>query len=161
MLFLHLPSPTLLGRPCRGDLELWSRWLRFCAASRSWRQMSRVLTRALQLHSGTASLWAYAAAWEFEHNANAAAARALMQRGLRMCRGRDAEGLWHEYFKLELLYALRLRQRRRVLGIDDDAAATGGQQGRFASWIWAFGYFQSCLVVWLLVGWSPGVGSAF
>ena len=68
---------------CRGDLDLWSRWLRFCQQTGSNRQMSKVLTKALQLHSGCAALWTYAAAWEFEHNLNAAAARALMQRGLR------------------------------------------------------------------------------
>ena len=44
--------------------------------------------------------------------------------------------LWHEYFRLELLYALRLRERRRVLGIgagDDDGIVLGAggqlQQG--------------------------------
>ena len=46
---------------------------------------AQVLTKALQLHPTAAGLWSYAAAWEFEHNANATAARALMQRGLRMC----------------------------------------------------------------------------
>jgi hypothetical protein len=109
---------------CRGDLDLWSRWLRFCQQTGSNRQMSKVLTKALQLHSGCAALWTYAAAWEFEHNLNAAAARALMQRGLRMCK--DTPGLWHEYFRMELLYALRLRERRCVLGIaggDDDIAS--------------------------------------
>ena len=157
-----LPLPSR-----RGDLDLWSRWLRFCQRSRSHKQMSKVLTKALQLHSGCAPLWTYAAAWEFEHNLNAAAARALMQRGLRMCKhapqvgwtGQGGRGmcggsgrwpalpcaaspspsappptppsppqLWHEYFRLELLYALRLRERRRVLGIgggDDDLAGEG------------------------------------
>lgn len=80
--------------------------------------MSRSLTKALQLHPTAASLWTYAAAWEFEHNLNAAAARALMQRGIRMCKD-SAPSLWHEYFRMELLYALRLRERRRVLGIAD------------------------------------------
>ena len=74
----------LAGR--RGDLDLWGRWLRFCQRTRSSKQMSKVLTKALQLHSGCAALWTYAAAWEFESNLNAAAARALMQRGLRMCK---------------------------------------------------------------------------
>lgn len=59
--------------------------------------MSRVLTKALQLHSGCAALWTYAAAWELEANQNAAAARSLMQRGLRMCK--HAPQLWHEYFR--------------------------------------------------------------
>lgn len=79
--------------------------------------MSRALTKALQLHPTAPSLWTYAAAWEFEHNLNASAARALMQRGLRMCK--DTPALWHEYFRMELLYAMRLRERRRVLGIED------------------------------------------
>lgn len=197
---LDLPLPTLPNR--RGDLDLWSRWLRFCQRTGSNKQMSKVLTKALQLHSACAPLWTYAAAWEFEHNLNAVAARALMQRGLRMCKhapqvGRVRAGvravrnfiwnvivtsppadrntpgpalvaaplprlslspyshptshppppkpppqLWHEYFRLELLYALRLRERRRVLGIaagDDDgldlslgaatATSEGGKEG--------------------------------
>lgn len=87
----HLPAlqhtpPAPPPTPTRGDLDLWSRWLRFCQRTRSSKQMSKVLTKALQLHSGCAALWTYAAAWEFESNLNAAAARALMQRGLRMCK---------------------------------------------------------------------------
>jgi U3 small nucleolar RNA-associated protein 6 len=73
------------------------------------------VTKALQLHPSEASLWIYASVWEFEHNRNAGAARALMQRGLRMCPG-SAE-LWAEYFRLELLYAHTLRMRRKILGI--------------------------------------------
>ena len=75
----------------------------------------QVVTKALQLHPREASLWIYASAWEFEHNRNAGAARALMQRGLRMCPGK-AE-VWAEYFRMELLYAHTLRTRRKVLGI--------------------------------------------
>lgn len=112
-------------RKFRGDLSLWSRWLAFCQRTGSSRQMSRALTKALQLHPTAPSLWTYAAAWEFEHNLNASAARALMQRGLRMCK--DTPALWHEYFRMELLYAMRLRERRRVLGIED-AVPSGGNE---------------------------------
>ena len=77
--------------------------------------MLQVVTKALQLHPREPSLWVYAAAWEFEHNRNAAASRALMQRGLRMCPG--SPELWAEYFRVELLYAHTLRTRREVLGI--------------------------------------------
>ena len=73
------------------------------------------MTKALQLHPREPSLWVYAAAWEFEHNRNAAASRALMQRGLRMCP--DSPELWAEYFRMELLYAHMLRARREILGI--------------------------------------------
>ena len=115
-------TPTAARPACRrGDLTLWTRWLRYCQRSGSARQMSRVLARALQLHPAQPALWAYAAAWEFEHNLNAPAARALMQRGLRMCK--HAPELWHEYFRMELLYALRLRERRRVLGIPEGVCA--------------------------------------
>ena len=86
---------------------------------------AQVLAKALQLHPTAAGLWSYAAAWEVEHNRNVAAARALMQRGLRMCKG-DAQ-LWVEYFRLELLYAHTLRARRKVLGID---AAQGALPAR-------------------------------
>lgn len=102
-------------RKFRGDLRLWSRWLRFCQTTGSSQRMSRVLTHALQLHQNCPALWSYAAAWEFEHNSNTVAARSLMQRGLRLCKW--SEGLWHEYFRLELLYAARLAARRKVLGI--------------------------------------------
>lgn len=44
-----------------------------------------------------------------------AAARALMQQGLRHCRA--DEGLWGEYLRMELLYVARLRARREVLGL--------------------------------------------
>ena len=76
----------------------------------------QVLTKALQLHPTASGLWSYAAAWEFEHNSNAAAARNLMQRGLRMCK--TSQQLWLEYFRMELMYAHKLAARRRVLGID-------------------------------------------
>ena len=52
---------------------------------------------------------------EFDHNGNVAAARALMQQGLRHCR--TDEGLWAEYLRMEMLYVARLRARREVLGL--------------------------------------------
>ncbi len=85
---------------------------------------SQVLAKALQLHPTVAGLWSYAAAWELEHNRSPAAARALMQRGLRLCKA-DAQ-LWVDYFRLELLYAHTLRTRRKVLGVD---AARGEHTG--------------------------------
>lgn len=103
-------------RKFKGDLSLWKAWVDYCRESGSSRQASKVLAQAVQLHPTCSALWVQAAAWEFDHNANAAAARALMQRGLRMCK--DSPELWHEYFRMELLYALRLRERRVVLGLE-------------------------------------------
>lgn len=42
-----------------------------------------------------------------------------MQRGLRL--NPTDELLWHEYFRLELLYVEKIKLRRRVLGIDDES----------------------------------------
>jgi U3 small nucleolar RNA-associated protein 6 len=63
-----------------------------------------------------ASLWIMAATWENEHNSNMTAARVLLQRALRLMP--ENEQLWHEYFRLELLYIEKIKLRRRVLGID-------------------------------------------
>lgn len=75
----------------------------------------QVATKALQLHPAEPGLWAAVAAWEWEVNADAAAARALMQRGLRACP--KSASLWVDYFRLELLFAAKLHARRRVLGL--------------------------------------------
>ena len=42
-----------------------------------------------------------------------------MQRGLRMCK--TSQQLWLEYFRMELMYAHKLRTRRRIMGADDSA----------------------------------------
>jgi U3 small nucleolar RNA-associated protein 6 len=60
-----------------------------------------------------------AASWEHEENANPSAARTLMQRSLRM--NPESELLWQEYLKLELIYVEKIKIRRRILGITDDA----------------------------------------
>ena len=106
-------------RKFKGDLALWNDWIQFCASSKSARQMSKALTRAMQLHPNSAAIWTYAAAWEFEHNHNATVARSLMQTGIRMCKNDPA--LWMEYFRMELLYAARLGARRHVLGLSESA----------------------------------------
>jgi len=46
---------------------------------------------ALSLHPNAASLWLKAAAWEYERNANIAAARVMFQRGLRLNRQSKGE----------------------------------------------------------------------
>ncbi|KAF5837621.1 U3 small nucleolar RNA-associated protein 6-domain-containing protein [Dunaliella salina] len=107
-------------RKFKADLDLWLAWIDYCKSSNSTKQMSKVVTKALQRHGHVAALWVEAASWEFERNANVAAARALMQQGLRHCR--TDEGLWGEYLRMELLYVARLRARREVLGLPNPGA---------------------------------------
>lgn len=71
--------------------------------------------KAIQLHPAVPGLWIYAAVWEAEHNSNVTAARALMQQGLRVCP--KSETLWLEYFRMELIFAEKVKARRLVLGI--------------------------------------------
>lgn len=71
--------------------------------------------KAIQLHPAVPGLWIYASVWEAEHNSNVTAARALMQQGIRACP--KSETLWLEYFRMELIFAEKVKARRLVLGI--------------------------------------------
>lgn len=99
----------------KGDIELWFRYLEFCRQKRNGR-MKKVLAQVIRFHPKVPGVWIYAAAWEFDHNLNVAAARALMQNGLRMCPG--SEDLWIEYLRMELTYLNKLKTRKVVLGED-------------------------------------------
>jgi U3 small nucleolar RNA-associated protein 6 len=76
----------------------------------------QVLGKALSFHPNVPGLWIYAAAWEFEHNLNVNAARALMLSGIRACP--KSEILWLEYFRMELTFVSKLRARKIALGLD-------------------------------------------
>ncbi|CAI0628152.1 unnamed protein product [Linum tenue] len=88
----------------KGDVDLWLRYLEFC----------RVLAQLIRFHPKVPGVWIYAAAWEFDHNLNVAAARALMQSGLRVCP--TSEDLWVEYLRMELTYLNKLKARKIALG---------------------------------------------
>ncbi|KDP20729.1 hypothetical protein JCGZ_21200 [Jatropha curcas] len=99
----------------KGDIELWFRYLEFCRERRNGR-MKKVLAQLIRFHPKVPGVWIYAAAWEFDHNLNVAAARALMQSGLRVCPA--SEDLWVEYLRMELTYLNKLKARKVALGED-------------------------------------------
>ncbi|KAG1662062.1 hypothetical protein FOA52_005309 [Chlamydomonas sp. UWO 241] len=103
------------SRKFKSDLQLWLDWLAYCKKTKSSKQHSKVVTKALSRHATTPVLWIEAANWDFEREGNVAAARALMQQGLRMCKHEGV--MWVEYLRMELLYIQRLRLRREVLGL--------------------------------------------
>ena len=72
------------------------------------------MAQVIRFHPKVAEVWIYAAAWEFDRNLNVAAARALMQNGLRVCP--NSEDLWVEYLRMELTYLNKLKVRRVALG---------------------------------------------
>jgi len=76
----------------------------------------QALANVIRFHPKVPGVWIYAAAWEFDHNLNVAAARALMQEGLRVCP--TSEDLWVEYLRMELTYLNKLKARKVALGED-------------------------------------------
>ncbi|WOL10412.1 hypothetical protein Cni_G19167 [Canna indica] len=99
----------------KADLDLWFKYLEFCRLKKHGR-MKQVLAQAIRYHPKVPGLWIYAAAWEFDQNLNVAAARALMQSGLRSCP--TSEDLWIEYLRMELTYLNKLKARKVALGED-------------------------------------------
>ncbi|OWM85566.1 U3 small nucleolar RNA-associated protein 6 homolog [Punica granatum] len=108
----------------KGDVDLWFKYLEFCRKRKNGR-MKKALAQVIRFHPKVPGVWIYAAAWEFDHNLNVAAARALMQSGLRLCP--KSEDLWVEYLRMELTYLNKLKARRVALG-EDEGALTHDQK---------------------------------
>ncbi|KAG9296416.1 hypothetical protein G9A89_015008 [Geosiphon pyriformis] len=106
----------------KGDLGLWLQYIEFAKSSNSGKLLSKIFASALQLHPTKPPLWILAAQWEFERNTNIIAARVLMERGLRL--NPTSKQLWHEYFKLELIYVAKIKARREILGISATSEET-------------------------------------
>ncbi|KAG0230058.1 U3 snoRNP protein [Actinomortierella wolfii] len=99
-----------------GDISIWLQYINYAKANGASRMLSKIFAKALQLHPSNAKLWILAAAWEWEENANIVAARTLLQRAIRL--NTTTQSLWHEYFRLELVYIAKILARRQILGID-------------------------------------------
>lgn len=115
----------------KGDVELWFQYLEFCRERRNGR-MKKALAQAIRFHPKVPGVWIYAAAWEFDNNLNAAAARALMHSGLRACP--TSEHLWVEYLRMELTYLNKLMARKVVLGEDEGTLARSGKNAKEEQW---------------------------
>ncbi|KAJ2713716.1 U3 snoRNP protein [Coemansia spiralis] len=109
------------------DAELWLEYMAFVKARRRLGEaaeegegysalLGRLFVRAISAHPYEPQMWLKAATHELNVNANGSAARALLQRALRL--NPDSMRLWTEYFRLELLLVEKIKARRRVLGID-------------------------------------------
>nr|CCA26124.1 U3 small nucleolar RNAassociated protein 6 putative [Albugo laibachii Nc14] len=100
----------------RGNIDLWVQYIDFLKAEKVYKKLSQVHASALQYHPNVEELWIEASSHEFQIHTNMDAARALMQRAIRL--NRSSQKLWHEYFRLELLFIKRLLSRREVLRLD-------------------------------------------
>ncbi|KAI8059410.1 U3 small nucleolar RNA-associated protein 6-domain-containing protein [Gilbertella persicaria] len=106
----------------KNDLSLWLQYIDYAKRNKANNILSSVFVQAIQHHPHNASLWIMAATWEHEENANVAAARVLLQRALRLMP--ENQSLWHEYFRLELIYIEKIKLRRRLLGINQPQTQT-------------------------------------
>ncbi|KAJ3032734.1 U3 snoRNP protein, partial [Rhizophlyctis rosea] len=96
-----------------GDVELWCQYFEWSKGVGSSKALGRSFARAIQLHPTKPIFWIMAAAWEFDENGNMNSARILLQRALRL--NPTSQKLWLEYFKLELLYIEKIKERRKIL----------------------------------------------
>lgn len=103
-----------LTRKFHGDVAAWLEFARFAVRAGSGKAAGRVFARAIQHHPRKVEVWMAAARWEWEDNGNVSAARALLQRALRLNAGEKE--LWMYYFHLEMLFLVKLKERQRVLG---------------------------------------------
>lgn len=94
--------------------------------------MKKALAQVMRFHPKVPAVWIYAAAWEFDHNLNVAAARAIMQSGLRACP--TSEDLWVEYLRMELTFLNKLKMRKVILGEDDGTLVRDDKDAEEKQW---------------------------
>lgn len=100
-----------------GDSKLWLSHIDFCVRM-GWNHVVGTLyTRMLNLHSHRPEIWVAAAKWQLECNSSPEMARKLLQRGLLF--NNKSSLLWHEYFRMELIFVDKMKKRKSVLGIEE------------------------------------------
>ncbi|KAI0743827.1 U3 small nucleolar RNA-associated protein 6-domain-containing protein [Daedaleopsis nitida] len=99
----------------KGDVGLWIQYIHVAKKEGARALVGRITARALQLHPNVPALYVLAASHELDH-LSTSAARALLQRGLRL--NADSVDMWREYVRMEMGFVESLRRRWSVLGID-------------------------------------------
>lgn len=105
------------------DVALWMQYFNYCANADRTTSLTKIFTRALELHPHATALWILAAQHEYSVNANMLAARVLLQRAIRL--NETSRQVWLEYCRLELVYMHKLAARMLLAGMDIDAARVG------------------------------------
>lgn len=103
-------------RKFQGDMGLWMLYLEFVKKEAANKKLAKALTQCLRLHPVKWEIWAWAAKYYNEEQADMQTARSYMQRGLRFCK--KEKKLWLEYAKLEMIYVAKIAARRHILGLD-------------------------------------------
>ena len=96
------------------DVGLWLLFIEWEMKHGSANALSTTFAKAIKLHPTKPVIWVRAAQWEYENNGNIEASRVLFQRGLRV--NHTADILWLGFFRTEIAYLEKLKERSRVLG---------------------------------------------
>ncbi|KAF8995433.1 U3 small nucleolar RNA-associated protein 6-domain-containing protein [Cyathus striatus] len=104
-------------RRFKSDVGLWMQYIQLAKREGARALVGRITARALQLHPNKPALYILAASHELNH-LSPAAARALLQRGIRL--NADSIEIWREYVRMELGFIENLRRRWDVLGINSN-----------------------------------------
>ncbi|TFK75351.1 hypothetical protein BDN72DRAFT_787292 [Pluteus cervinus] len=96
------------------DVGLWLQYIQLAKKEGARALVGRITARALQVHPDKPGLYIIAASHELDYNSHSAA-RALLQRGIRL--NRDSVEIWREYVRMELGFIESLQRRWEVLGI--------------------------------------------
>ncbi|KIM69184.1 hypothetical protein SCLCIDRAFT_104260 [Scleroderma citrinum Foug A] len=107
-------------RRFKADVGLWIQYIQVAKREGARSLVGRITARALQLHPNVPSLYVIAASHELSHT-SPSAARALLQRGLRL--NAESIDLWREYIRMELHFIEGMRRRWNVLGISFNEGA--------------------------------------
>ncbi|PVU97614.1 hypothetical protein BB561_000440 [Smittium simulii] len=118
----------------RGSTELWEQYIDFIKGEEDtddnserdqqlgqlnkYSKVIKLYGRVIQNLPRNVDFWIKAALFEFEVNNNDGNARRLMQRGLRI--NKKSKKMWLEYCKFELIFAEKIKLRRKILKIDAD-----------------------------------------
>jgi U3 small nucleolar RNA-associated protein 6 len=101
----------------KSDVGLWIQYIQVAKREGARSLVGRITARALQLHPRTPALYIIAASHELNHM-SPSAARALLQRGLRL--NADSIDMWREYVRMEMGFVEGMKRRWTVLGIHEE-----------------------------------------
>jgi hypothetical protein len=98
------------------EQSLWESHMSFLTEKNSTNLLDLLFGKLLSLFPKNVNFWIQASTHELHANNNMHAARVIMQRGLRS--NENNKKLWKHFFDLELYNVLRIKERRKVLGIN-------------------------------------------
>ncbi|KAJ3122791.1 U3 snoRNP protein [Nowakowskiella sp. JEL0407] len=109
-----------------GDVGLWKMYFKWAVDSGAGvKALGRSFGKAIQQHPRENTFWILAASYEYNTNHNIQTARILFLRGLRI--NPESQELWLEYYKLEILWAVKVYARRAILVGGEDKVRTTGE----------------------------------